>query len=310
MDNQTNNPAETNGQPNQPVINMQPPQDSSPQTPISPNSVGAPVVVPKTNMRLMIIIICAMVFVGIVATVLVLVIPKLGNKDDTTQNADSSASTSDTDTSGGDGGAVSDDSDADLSKKVQIVDHVAFKRGYTTAEYAAKDYISDVAVVIKNDSNVNVSLTYNVTFYDSNDTKIDSSYEYLYLSANSEFVQDVYCYSCSDGTDGALYSYHKIEDFSVYSDSDDRDYMNNAVQASVTKGASSNELVTTIVNKSDKTIDTLAVTTVLYKGDKIVLAFSRQRQNLSPGKTIEMDRRQFGHIDFDDYKVFVNAWNN
>ena len=171
--------------------------------------------------------------------------------------------------------------------------------GITHEEFKALS--GDFIVVAKNTNSVVVDLTFEVEYYDENNSLIKSGKTYLTaVSPSSEVAVEIFDVPES-------YSSYK-----AYVDAEQSNYAKSYTDQLEVSDRMTDEVVAQVKNNSNETIDFMETAVIFYKGDEVAGFDDAIATEIKPGRYGNFSfynpyDKNYADIEFDSYKVYVNS---
>ena len=175
---------------------------------------------------------------------------------------------------------------------------VDYGKNITKSAYLTKR--NKLVIIAQNNNTVDVDITFEVEFYDSNNNLISSEKEYLSgVGAGAEVAVQIY---------DTPSSYYKYE---IYADTEKSTYSKtyfNDIELTHNRGEN---VVAQAKNNSNETIDYITAAVVYYQGTTVVGYDSESAYDVKPGRSgnfnfYEPYDSSYDEVTYDSYKIFIN----
>lgn len=159
--------------------------------------------------------------------------------------------------------------------------------------------LDKLVVFAKNNNKVPVDMEIEVEFYDKNGTIVGSDSDSLIgVGANSEIATEMW--STPDSFDN----------YKIYVDVEQTDEKSYLDKVELTHNNTNKEIAVQVKNNSGDTIESVSVSVVYYKDDKVVGIEDGYESDIKPGRSANFNidypyNKNYDKIRFDTYKVFV-----
>ena len=160
----------------------------------------------------------------------------------------------------------------------------------------------ELVAIIKNNNDIDVSLNLEVNFYDKEGNPLGSDNSNIFVSNNSEMAT---CFTDIP---------KNYSDYKITFTADEPSFKDFTDKIKIKDNDTGEQLAVEITNNAKQTIEEVNIDVVYYKDSKII-GFDANGENdvkNNDSKIINIDYpydKNFDNIPFDNYKIFVSAYN-
>ncbi len=158
-----------------------------------------------------------------------------------------------------------------------------------------------LVVIVKNNNKVDVDLNVEAEFYDANGGIAGSDSDDLYaVGAGSEAALSM------------ISTPENFDNYKIYIDAEETEHKSYLKNVEISSNDNGEDIVAQVKNNSNDTIESIDVSVVFYKGDKIIGYSDGTEIDTKSGRSANFTLsypydKEYNDIKFDNYKVYLNG---